>query len=351
MATGTYSIKELLNITQPVMEFGEEVAYASIRDELIAHNARYNDMVSATATVTTERWLPYGTGSDGVMDEVDEFGDVRTQVERVEVEKIGLPLRKFAYAKGYTRDFLRRATVQQVAQRVVDAQKADVKALYLAIRRALFVPTNYTWRDIFVDRLPIDVKRLVNADSMAIPSFEGTTFDAATHTHYLGSATWTEAAIDALINTVREHGHTGQVRIRIAPTNVSSISALSKFDAAPKELIVYGVAADRPLVPDQGNRPDNNRIVGVWDGQYYVETKPWMPANYAFVNDVAGPAPLALRQPDIAGLAGLQLAAQHDDYPLRADTWERYFGFGISQRTNGAVGYMANATYAAPTLT
>lgn len=351
MPTGTYDIRDLLAVrNQTVEQFGEERAYDIVRDEIAAHNARYQEMAQSSMVVTTERLLPYGGGGNtDDMDEVDEYGRVRTQKADFTVGTIGLPLRKYAFAAGYTRDFIRRRTPAQLAEVTLNAQSADVKLLYREIRKALFVPTNYTWRDIFVDRVDLNVKRLVNADGQAIPEFDGTEFNAATHTHYLGGTAWSNASVDALITTVREHGHTGEIRIKINATNYGDISALSKFTAAPKELLRYGDGETLALVPGQGSRPDDNRIVGVWDGQYYVETKPWMPANYAFVNDVTGPRPLAMRV-DGAIASGLYLAAQIDSYPLRADYFEHYFGLGVQNRTNGAVSLMNAATYAAPTI-
>jgi hypothetical protein len=321
-----------------------------VRNEIAAHNARYQEMAGSLMNITTERLLPYGGGNTDDMDEVDEYGRVRTQKTDFSVGTIGLPLRKYAFAAGYTRDFIRRRTPAQLAEVALNSQSADVKLLYREIRKALFVPTNYTWRDIFVDRVELAVKRLVNADGQAIPDFEGTEFNAATHTHYLGSTTWTEAAVEALITTVREHGHTGDVRIRINAANYGDIAAFTgSFTPAPKELLRYGDGETLAAVPGQGNAPDNNRIVGVWDGQYYVETKPWVPANYVFVNDVAGPRPLAMRV-DNAIANGLYLAAQIDSYPLRADYFEHYFGIGIQERTNGAIGQMTSATYTAPVI-
>lgn len=351
MATGTHDVRDLFAAkNQTVQQFGEETAYEFVRNEIEAHNKRYQEMVQSLMVVTTERFLPYGgAGPTDDMDEVDEYGRVRTQKTDFAPQMVGLPLRKYAFAAGYTRDFIRLRTPAQLAEVVINAESADIKALYRELRKALFVPTNYQWRDIFVDRLPVDVKRLLNADGQAVPAFETTVFNAATHTHYMGNAAWSNAAIDAAIANVREHGHTGEIRIKINAANYGDISVLTKFTAAPKDLLVYGADQTIARVPNQGGASDNNRIVGVWDGQYYIETKPWVPNNYVFVNDINGPKPLALRYD--AGIGnGLSLAAQIDLYPLRADYFERYVGFGINQRTNGVVAQMNSATYSAPAL-
>jgi len=348
MPVGTHDIRDLIQNGQTVEAFGEEQAFEYVRRWIEAHNRRYQDMVASLMTVTTDRDVAYGgQGNTDNMFEVNEYGAAPTQKATFAPEKVSLPLRKFQFNTGFTRDFIRRRTVGDLTRVVLNVSDADVKTLYRELRRALFVPTNYTWRDLFVDRLPLEVKRLVNGDGQAVPPFETTSFDPATHTHYLGATTWTDAAIDGAIATVREHGYTGQIRFKINAANYGNISVLPKFTAAPKDLLRYGADQTIANVGSQQGAPDDNRIIGVWDGQYYVETKPWIPVSYAFVNDVQGPRPLSLRYDPLVG-NGLFLAASNESHPLRADFTERYFGIGVSERLNGAVLFVGAATYTAP---
>ncbi len=349
MPTGTHDIRDLILNGRTVADFGEEEAFEYVRRWIDAHNTRYQDMVSSLMTVTTDREVPYGgQGMTDEMFEVNEYGVAPTQKTTFAPQKVGLPLRKFQFNVDFTADFIRRRTVGDMTRVVLNISHADVRRLYSELRRALFVPTNYTHRDHLIDRLPFDIKRLVNGDGQAIPPFETTNFDAATHTHYLGATTWTEAAIDGAIATIREHGYTGQIRIKINAANYGNIAALTgKFMAAPKDLIRYGAGVTVADVGSQQGAPDDNRIIGVWDGQYYVETKPWMPASYVFVNDVTGPRPVSLRYDALIG-DGLFLAATNESHPLRADVTERYFGIGVSERLNGAALFIGSATYTAP---
>jgi hypothetical protein len=49
-------------------------------------------------------------------------------------------------------------------------------------------------------------------------------------------------------------------------------------------------------------------------------------------------------------MQGLRVAALNNDYPLLAKDMEAEFGIAVWTRTNGAVLYDANATYADPTI-
>lgn len=347
---GTHDLRDLIQNGQTVEGFGEERAFEYVRRWIDAHNRRYGDMVASLMTVTTDRDVAYGgQGSTDEMFEVNEYGAAPAQKTQFAPEKVSLPLRKFQFNVGFTRDFIRRRTVGDLTRVVLNTADADIKTLYRELRRALFIPTNYTWRDIFVDRLPLEVKRLVNGDGQPVPAFETASFNAATHTHYLASTAWTNAAIDAAISHVREHGYTGQIRVKINAANYGDVAALTKFTPAPKDLLRYGADQTIANVGSQAGAPDDNRIIGVWDGQYYVETKPWMPASYLFVNDVQGPRPLSLRYNPLIG-NGLFLAATNESYPLRADVSERYFGIGVSERLNGAVTFVGGSTYTAPVI-
>ena len=346
--TGTHDLRDLVRRTDTVEAFGEEQAFEYVRNFIEAHNRRYQDMVNALMFVTTDRDVPYGgAGPTDDMFEVNEYGAAPAQKTVFAPEKVSLPLRKFQFNTGFTRDFIRRRSVADLTRIILNVTDADVKKLYRELRRALLVPTNYTWRDIFTDRLPLDIKRLVNGDGQPIPAFDGMSPDPATHTHYKGSVSWTEAAIDDAVATVREHGHTGQIRIKINAGNYGNISGLGKFTPAPKDLLRYGADQTIANIGSQQGAPDDNRIIGVWDGQYYVETKPWVPVNMSFTNDVQGPRPVALRYDTIMG-NGLFLAAANESHPLRAEFSERYFGIGIAERTNGAVTSFGAANYTVP---
>ena len=351
--TGSYNLTDLRQLDDvKITTFGEAELAEAINAELAAHNRRYRDMAGLMMDVTTERIIVYGNNFEsGMMQELDEF--TRTPTQRIEEGggTFNLPLRKYGDALGWTRDYLQQASVADIANRVDSIEVKDVKTLYSATRQAIFNPTNYTMRDFTVDRAALNVVRLVNGDGMVIPNGpEGEVFNAATHTHYLAAVAWDNATIDAAINTVREHGHRGQIRVFINATNRGAIAALTKYEPLGAPLLQYSITDTRAIGTINNDLPDDNRTVGVWDGLYEVATKPWVPAGYAFVYDVAGPRPLAMRIPTDAGMQGLRLAANIPMYPLQADYYEHRFGVGIRERTNGAVVYFGGASYVAPAV-
>lgn len=350
--TGTYDISSLLAAThQSVAEFGEDTIAAVIQADLAAHNAIVSDMLNDLAETTSDRQRLSGTSLGGDMVETDEFGRAATQ-KQTPGTTVGFPLRKFQYAIGWTRDYLKVATPRDVALGAQAAQKAHLKRLRAEIQRALYLSTNFTFKDHLIDNVSLAVKRLVNADSAAIPDGpNGETFDGSTHTHYNArAAALASSDVDATITDVLEHGHGGMVKIVISTTDVSAISALDGFTPAYGPLIVTGSATDRATGTLDGSRA-NNRMIGVWQGAYEVWTKPWGIAGYYLVYDASdNRKPLALRQRPQAALQGLRLAADIDLYPLRAQYMEAEFGLGVWNRTNGAILYTGGTSWTDPTI-
>ena len=98
-----------------------------------------------------------------------------------------------------------------------------------------------------------------------------------------------------------------------------------------------------------------NRPIGIFDAAE-VWVKPWMPAGYAFVYDAgASEKPLKMRQEPIPSLQGLRTispqAAGLDAHPLYAEICEARFGFGVYNRTAGAVHeFGVDTTYTDPSF-
>ncbi len=96
----------------------------------------------------------------------------------------------------------------------------------------------------------------------------------------------------------------------------------------------------------------DNRAIGQFDGSE-VWTQTWVPAGYVFVYAAGSPMkPLVMRQHPVSRIRGLRIAARTEDHPLYADMMDSYFGFGVWNRTNGAVGYYAGGAvaYVEPTF-
>ena len=353
--TGTHTIADLLDNAfsdTTVTEFGIDKLAEAIQADLDAHNARMQELVSDLAMITEERSTIYGTNDAMSMHKADEFS--RGPTQKISVgSKVEFPLDKNQAALGWTYDYFKRATVQDIAKQQVAVRKAHVTAVINDVRSALFGSSNYTYVDRLRDSLSLGVKRLVNADSAAIPNGpNGEEFDASSHTHYLAAAALSNTNLLSLIDDVVEHGHGGSVKLYINRANESAVRALDDFTAYLDPRIVPSTAADRARPTLDITRLDN-RAIGLF-GAAEVWVKPWVPANYYLAFDMADPRkPLAFRQSKVPAEQGLQLAGPRrlEAHPLMADYYESYFGVGVWTRTNGAVLFVdAGGVYTDPTF-
>lgn len=347
--TGTFDIQSLIATTDvTAVEFGVDTIAQVLAEDNANHNALVQEALSDIVAVTTDRQRKQGTSIGGDMLEADEFSRVPTQRESAG-QLVGFPLRKYAYAIGWTRDWekLRSPADFAIAQQA--AQGANLRRIQYELKKALFTPTNYSYVDTFVDEATLAVKALINADSSSIQNGpNGETFDGTSHTHYNANSTLTAAAVQATIDDVVEHGFGGQVRVYISRTNEAAFRLLTGFIEAIDPRLTLNANANESVRRLDYTRLDN-RMIGYFGGAE-VWVKPWMVANYLFAMDVASPAkPLCMRVPPAE--AGLHVVAEIDAHPLRAQYMEHSFGFGAWARTNGAVLYFANGSYSAPSLT
>lgn len=347
---GTLNVLEdLAQVNDPVA--GNEDAIAQrFQQALDVHNAMVADMMSDLAITTDQAQLPYGGADAAIMQEVDEWGTADAS-KSVALGNLGLPLRNYESTIQWTRLYFERVSVSALAAELDGHALADIQNFQRVLRRALFVNTNVTgYIDRRATKLTYDLKALLNADGQAIPTgANGTTFDGATHTHYLASASLTAGAMQSLIDTVVEHGVDGEIRVFISKADEATVRGFTGFSPyVDARVTVVGAAqiGNRPL--DTTN-PDN-RAIGVFGGAE-VWVKPWVPANYQVALDVGGAVkPLAVRTQTgtLTGSGAFRILAEHEHYPLRARHMGREFGIGIVGRHKAAVMRSNNASYAVP---
>lgn len=352
---GTYDIGALLDTrfdAVSLADYGQDTFAATLARDLAAHNAVVTEMIADLAEPTTDRLRAYGTGAVGEMVEVDEYGRSETQ-RSAPGASVAAPLRLFQYAVGWTRKYIEQASVRDAALRVSAAKKAHLKRLRYDIKRAIYLSANYTYNDHLVDRVDLAVKRLVNADSAAIPDGpDGATFTVSSHTHYDATASLTATNLGDAINDLTEHGHGARVMVAVHSSDAAAVVALTGFVAAVP--VYVETPAYNVTVPSARTTPTNqfNRLLGYFNGAE-VWVKPWAVDNYLFLWDAGDTGkPLLFRQRNVAAaLQGLRLAAELDGYPLHAQFFEAEFGLGVWTRTNGVVLYTGGGSYADPTLT
>lgn len=348
---GTHDLASLReNRFQSVSEFGEQVFNEIIQADIAAHNAVVVEMEADLVASTTDRQRIFGASVDGEFQEVDEFGRVPTQMAQGG-SNVGFPLRLFQYATGWTAMTLPLMTVGEVAEMLLGAQQADVRKRRAAIKKAIYLSSNYTFRDrVDVPQLDLGVKRLANADSMAIPNGpDSTAFDASTHTHYSAINGLTASALSSLIQNVTEHGHGGRVIVAIHYLDADTVSALTGFVAAQVVGITPSTNAAFAILP---TNPLNqyNRYLGQFKGAE-IWIKPWAIQNYALAYDaMAREKPLVLRQHRLPQFNGMRLVAEHTVHPLSTAHYENSYGYGVWGRTSAAVLYFGGGSYTDPSI-
>lgn len=350
MAFGTLvTLDTLAASDQTIAEIGEDKAFAAIDAALEAHNGIMNELVTGLAETTVDRQRRYGGDDNMAMDEVDEFGRGDAQKIKAGIT-VGFPLRLFDMSVQWTRKFFQNATGREMAAQLTATQKAHRRRVIREIKRAIFKPTNTTgFVDRLVDNVQLNLKAFVNADSAAIPSGpNGEPFDGATHTHYLATASLIAGNVVSLLETVREHYNTGQQMLYINRAQETAVRGFTANFTAYLDARIIGQTDENQA---RGTlNPNNlyNRAIGIFDGAE-VWVKPWIPANY-IVSWLDGvPKPLVKRERR-AGAGNLVIAAEDEQYPLRARTLEAEFGFSVWNRTNGAVLQTNNASYQEPTI-
>jgi hypothetical protein len=360
LVTGTHTIADLVENTfaNDLVVDNIDGLNDAIQRDLAMHNARVADMVSDLCEISTERSTVYGTNAQGEAVSKDEF--TRAPTQKITLgSKVEFPLDGFEYAVGWTADYLRRATVQDMARKTIAARQAHVRRIQFDVKRALFGPTNFTWRDRRVDNLDLAVKRLVNADSGPIPNGpNGEQFNAATHTHYeaidwgAANAAARIAAVQALVQDVVEHGHGSDVRIYINRAQETDFRALTpNFTPLPPPNITEAENTQRVTGRTLDITRADNRLIGYFDG-FPVFTKPWVPANYVFAFSAGDPSKtLRKRVSTLASEQGLFIAGEIITHPLQAQYMNFVHGFGVIGRTNGAILFLGAGTYAEPTFT
>lgn len=349
---GTLDIDSLLQnqaAFQTVKTFGIEEFAEAVTNDLAAHDRNLRNMLSGIAMpVTSVEDRLWGAAPNDTMTMFEADEGSRVPAQKIKgAANYGAPLRKRQISLGWDREYFRRKTVSEAATQVRAAERAHVFMCYRDLKRSLYLSTNFTFAERYVDPIiSIPVKRLQNADSFPIPTGpNGEIFDAATHTHYLANATLTQAVAQTAVNTVLEHRVTGGIRIVIAQADRTAWEALAGFKAYPDPRIQYN-ATDQNRQTIQLDR-QNDLAIGTFSAAE-VWVKPWGISNYPLFYDNAGPKPVAFRTRE--GDLALELAAENDAFPLHAQFFEAHYGFGVRNRLAAAVLFIGGGSYVDPTI-
>lgn len=360
---GTHGINDLIAVEKnSAYDYGMDTIAEVLERYFLAHSDNLRDALQPLAEPTTSRFARAGVASSSRGMKGDEFARGVGQKTKGGAD-VGFPMEKFIYRLGWTLDYAKAATPADMARKAISVAIGNRQDILVELRRALFLPTNYTFVDELLDpnqdSQDIPVKRLINADNFPIPASPfGVEFDTSTHTHYTGidwaaaNAAAKAAAVDALINNVAEHYTDADVKLILASTNVTDISALTEFTEATPVYVQPVGATDQTQTRQTASRTDN-RLVGYWRGNYEVWSKPWGLANYPLaINYNAPEKALKYRERSNVALRGLRLKSTFENAPLIVEFMEHEFGFGVWGRTAAAALFLNDgaATYTAPTI-
>jgi hypothetical protein len=357
VAKGTLSVADLLATVNnaTVAEFGEDDLFRAIQQDQAVHNILIDDMTSLLVERTTDQLRGSGAVDRMTMQELDEFGTARAQKVTAGAN-LGFPLKLKGLSVQWTRTAFKVMKARELLAQYQAAEAADLREVIADIKRAIFTATNSTFTDRLVDNLAIPVKALANADGFPLPvGPNGETFDAGAEDHYIGEASYTAAFLSAAINTVAKKYRQADMAVYINRAQVAATRGFTGSTTDPNFVPMVEanirVADTREVISapalDTGS-DRNNRAIGYFD-EAEVLVKPWVPANYVVIHNRSARKVLAFRE-RFPGSGNFGISFEDELHPLRARGLEREYGIAVQERASMAVLYIANATYASPTI-
>lgn len=359
---GTLSISDLLAVNNTaIVDFGRADVLKAIALYLSMVNKVVNEQLDMFSSRTIQRAIGVGTPDQLVVSMVDEFGVADAQ-KISGVAQIGWPLRKHQINRQWTYAWMRKHTPADLARQAQGAAIADLNMVQYWLRKAIFGPTNATFTDNLVDNMSVFVKAFANADGFPIPAApNGTLFNAATHTHYVGSANAlpSDAELSILLANVTEHFSSGAAFLFVTQALGDALiaGAGSTYPNFVKRTYADQTKPIGSTFELDGGGLDvfnpTNRQIGVFKGAN-VWVKPWCPPLAVWAWIMTQEKPLAFRIPtDAGGDNGDFRPIFDDDYiPLVCESMEREYGLGVQNRVAGAVLSYAGAdtTYVMPAI-
>lgn len=350
---GISTLSDLLavQLNGSAIEYGLDKLNAEVVKSLDSYNKQLTEMNSKYCETVSEQVKVFGTNDTISMVKVDEFGSAPSKMTKGTWE-VAFPLEKYSSKIGYTFDWLQLASVDEVNQKLMNLQTSHALETIKDMKKALFtMNSNVVFADKYDNGHEITLRGFWNGDGSKIPAnASGTTFNGATHTHYIGSASGTLAGsdIDALIALVTEHDNTQNLMIAVNVADASKLDSFTDFKALSSPFIKN----DDGTFETMEYNDFENRKIGYWAGYIPVYVKRFVPKNYIICMSLGNgmSKPLGFRQHKVASLRGLRLNSENPNSLLIAKEAIAYQGFGVLNRSAGAVLQLNADSYTAPTI-
>ena len=376
MPKGYHASGDILTRTRDGQDLNK--IWQDYQDALAAFNATRQpliDFLSFTVTQTIEDIVQPGQER---FEKASEFGIPKAIRPTPTVTQRAFPFDWWDTRAGYSFQFLaggpgnsNGASAAQLDTVLNQVMEADNALQFDMVTKALFNSAN---RTTVIDNVsvPYTVTALYNADSSYIPPYRGTTFNGASHTHYVGSGANTgQTKFDpgdflALAGLVEEHGYN-------APSGYSIIFLMNKADAQASvqtfrrgvvfvsggsttveslyDFIPSQAVNTQLLLPPgytlapQSGLPGNSfagmEVLGSW-GPYLIVVDNQIPTGYMTAIATQGRSVntnvIGIREHANPAMRGVVLrGGNNNNYPLVDSFFIRGLGSGVSQRGGAAI--------------
>lgn len=369
MAGGIHASGDVLTTTRDGQDLN--AIWNAYQELLAAWNATRQPLIDLlTFSVGDNIVDDVAQGVEEDFEEASEFGQAKAIRPVTVIQQRAYDFKWYDVAARFTFQFLADATAQQtdfVQQQVLEA---DNRLIFKKVMRRLFNNTN---NNTVINNVVYPAKPLYNADGEFIPDYAGTSFTAATHTHYVtsGAATIDSGDIEAVASLLEEHGYKRtqgfQIVVMINPAQAPAVrlwragqtnanGAIASWDTVPPTgtnlLLPFGTQLF-------GQQPSPTfagfDVVGMY-GNYLIVQDNNIPAGYIFAFATQGSQQganlIGIREHAQASMRGLILkGGDRNQYPIINSTYVHGFGTGVRTRGAGAIMQITTSgTYTIPTI-
>lgn len=346
----------LLTPATTVEQYTQYNVMADLRAFAAEYNAALQELLSAWTDRTTNAQAKFGRSFGGRLQVYGEGGVVEA-TRTLNNWTVGFPIRRYRDRQIYTEEFMARATLEELEKDVIAAASRDYETTVVEILKAVLLKTNYTFDDGAFpgrDLGSIAVKRLFNNDSDSGEIYiDGAKVAVGSLQHYItsGSGTINETAFSLAYAKLKAVRNTSDVVFAIAEGVEGTVRGFTSFVRLNEDKIVNpNKIYSTVMAPRAIGRLDNAAFSGE------VVVMPYQPAGYIFAWDRSKPKPIWIREDPDERFRGFRLVQDETRAPYGEDSlqnkqWERIFGAGIYNRSNGvAVEITADGSYDDPSL-
>lgn len=340
----------------------QEIGISEVNTRLLMWQNEVNRLFDATMgtfTVRDERWnmqpiTRIQSPSVGYAQFVDEYGVAKPREETGYFEQ-GLPLMRYEDAIGLSYEALQKITVEEFSRQLAALERRDKRTAMLLFWFAVFYSTNWTFTSKEANLPNIPVKAGANNDG-DLYVIRGVAAPTASQ-HYTAQAAAISDSADpfpAIKSLATQYaGTTSNDRVVAFigdSTNVANIKALSgfnrldrtKFTAWGDQVSLVDMSADVYLGM-------GDEVLGEHEEGVLVVRKQDLPANYIAWFNLDAPAPIGIREDEVATLRGLfNIDAVENSGNTILRRFRRKIGFAAVNRTGFGVHRVGNGSYAAP---